>query len=447
MRDFVLFYNPLFPVINSENGFPVNVNLGSSCNAYYDYESINFYNEAGGCSNTAFSVIVHHEYGHHLVSCAGSGQNEYGEGMGDVMGVLITGDNQLARGFYTNDCNNGIRNADNSCQYQASGCSSCGSAIHSCGQLISGVVWDLVELMPGDFDTAARIVIDSLPLHDGTSIDGAILLDYLVLDDDDGDISNGTPNSDEIYSAFNQHGITPGDIPIPPDNDDCITARAVTWGSWEVNTTGAASSGVPVDENQCSGTYMTACDPDVWYQLVACGTGSMSVSLCNTAGFDTDLAVYTGDCSGLSQIACNGDGSGCDLYTSSLSVDVTQGQLIYVRIGGYNGASGTGTVVIDGPGEPCDNATISFVYPDGLPDVIDPISPSTVRVEMSGGDGLDPVPGSGMMYVQQNGTIIEGTMIELDANTYDARFPALECVPVTYWFTTQGDDGDGIPVS
>ena len=84
----------------------------------------------------AFSVVVHHEYGHHLVAVAGSGQGAYGEGMGDVMGVLLTGDNHLARGFYSDDCNNGIRNADNNKQYP------CNGGSHDCGQLISGCVWD-----------------------------------------------------------------------------------------------------------------------------------------------------------------------------------------------------------------------------------------------------------------------------------------------------------------
>jgi hypothetical protein len=352
VRDFVLNYSPSFPVIGTQSGFPVNVNLGSSCNAYYDYESINFYNEAGGCSNTAFSVIVHHEYGHHLVACAGSGQGMYGEGMGDVMGVLITGDNQLARGFYSNDCTNGIRNADNNKQYPCSG------GIHDCGQLISGVVWDLVEIMEdaypaNGFDITAELVVNSMPMHSGSDITPTILLDYLTLDDNDGDLSNGTPHLAEIQSAFDLHNM--GDIPQPLDNDDCGTAREITWGSWDVDTVGSLPSGVGVDTSQCDGTYMTECDPDVWYHLTACGTGTMSVSLCNTINFDSDLAVYTGDCGDLSQIACNGDSSGCDNYSSSLEVSVTEGQSCYIRVGGWNGATGSGQLTVDGPGDPCEN--------------------------------------------------------------------------------------------
>ena len=445
VRDFVLYYSPAYPVIGNESGFPVNVNLGSSCNAYYDYSSINFYNEAGGCSNTAFSVIVHHEYGHHLVASANSGQGAYGEGMGDVMGVLITGDAQLARGFYTSDCSNGIRNADNTCQYDPSGCSTCGSAIHACGQLISGTVWDLVEIMEAydpvnGFDIAAQLAIDSMPLHSGTSIDGTILLDYLTLNDDDGDLSNGTPNLDQIQQAFTLHNM--GEIPEPLDNDDCATAREITWGTWDVNTVGALSSGVPVDQSQCTDTYMTDCDPDVWYRLVACGTGSMTVSLCDLVTFDSDLAVYSGSCGELTQIACNGDASGCGGYTSQLSVDVVQGGIYFVRVGGYQGATGSGSMTVTGPGEPCDgDGVIAFGFPEGLPDVVNPDGSTVIRLEVSGDDSVSPEPGSGMMYCLQNDTVLAGTMVEVADNVYDATFAELECLPVEYWFTVNDTEG------
>jgi len=102
VRDFTITYNPSYPGLQ-QNAFPVNVNLNDNCNAFYDYSSINFFTSGGGCPNTAFSTIIHHEYGHHLVSMAGSGQGQYGEGMGDVMGVLILDDPGLAYGFFS-DC-------------------------------------------------------------------------------------------------------------------------------------------------------------------------------------------------------------------------------------------------------------------------------------------------------------------------------------------------------
>jgi hypothetical protein len=44
-------------------------------------------------------------------------------------------------------------------------------------------------------------------LHNGSSIDAAIPIDYLTLDDDDGNLDNGTPHYTQIANGFNNHGI------------------------------------------------------------------------------------------------------------------------------------------------------------------------------------------------------------------------------------------------
>jgi len=46
------------------------------------------------------------------------------------------------------------------------------------------------------------------------------------------------------------------------------------------------------------------------------------------------------------QVACNGDGAGCAGYTSSMEYNCTAGQTYYIRIGGWQGAVGTGTLNI-----------------------------------------------------------------------------------------------------
>ncbi len=210
IRDTALAANPSFPSIGAQTSWPINVQVSGSCNAFYNGTSINFYPAGGGCNNTAFSQVVHHEYGHHLVNRAGSGQGEFGEGYGDVCSVLVSDDPRLAIGFQT--CGTGIRNADNTCQFSATGCSSCGSAIHSCGQLLSGCFWDLRDNLlasqPSTYRTTlANLAIDAVLLHTGTSINADITIDVLTLDDNDGNIANGTPNYTEINNAFSVHGL------------------------------------------------------------------------------------------------------------------------------------------------------------------------------------------------------------------------------------------------
>ena len=211
VRDFALANNPSYPTIANQLNFTINVQVSGTCNAFYNGNSINFYPAGGGCNNTAFSTVVHHEFGHHMVASGGSGQGAYGEGMSDCMSLLISDDPRLGLGFQA--CNTGIRNADNTCTYSSTGCSSCGSAIHSCGQLISGCVWDTREALgiklgsaPGLARTSL-LCVNSIPLHTGTTIAGDITIDFLTLDDNNSDIADGTPNYNEINGAFTLHGL------------------------------------------------------------------------------------------------------------------------------------------------------------------------------------------------------------------------------------------------
>ena len=138
IRDWVLQYNPAYPTLNFQN-FQVFVNrVDGFCpgNAWYD-GNINFCLSSGGLPNTAFSSVIYHEYGHHLVGVGGSGQCQYGEGMSDVVSVLIQDDPNIGLGFGGN-CAFPLRDADNTCQYSAANCTSnCGGPCHSCGRNVA----------------------------------------------------------------------------------------------------------------------------------------------------------------------------------------------------------------------------------------------------------------------------------------------------------------------
>ena len=211
-RDMVLSVAPSFPTVSTQtNSFRVNCNLAQTCNAYYSNNTINFYSAGGGCNNTAFGDVVCHEYGHNCVEKAGSGQGEYGEGMGDVCGLLLSDDARTGVGFQS--CGTGIRTASNTCQFASSGCSTCGSEIHACGQLISGCVWDLRNRFAAAYPTTYRtklqsLAVNSMPLHGAIStIASDITIDYLTLDDDNGNIADGTPNYNMINDSFAVHGL------------------------------------------------------------------------------------------------------------------------------------------------------------------------------------------------------------------------------------------------
>ncbi len=209
IRDFVLAHNPTYPELQISE-FPIYVNRTDGyCpgNAWYDPGdvSLNFCLSGSGYPNTAWSSVLYHEFGHHLVEAAGSGQDAYGEGTGDVMSTLMTDESGTGFGFY-GDCATPLRDADNTMQYPCSG------EIHECGQLMSGCVWslrnELLAKYPSTYrDTLADLAINAILLHTGGSITPAITIDYLTLDDDDGNIDNGTPNYDAICAAFGAHNM------------------------------------------------------------------------------------------------------------------------------------------------------------------------------------------------------------------------------------------------
>ncbi len=219
-RDAILAANPNYPVVVSQqdsSAFQINVQVSGTCNAFYNGSSINFYPAGGGCNNTAFATVVYHEYGHHMVASAGSGQGAYGEGQADVLSAAISESPLLAVGFQS--CGTGLRNADNTNQYSESGCSTAGSAIHTCGTLLSGCVWDtwlnMQAAEPTNYRSIMRnLMVNSTLLHTGTGINSDITRHYLTLDDNNATLEDGTPHYAQINTGFSDHGL-PGPAVSP----------------------------------------------------------------------------------------------------------------------------------------------------------------------------------------------------------------------------------------
>jgi hypothetical protein len=293
VRDFTLSFNPAYPTLMNQN-FPARANRTDGfCppNAWYDPSevSINFCQAGASNPNTAFSSVIHHEYGHHLVAAGGSGQGAYGEGMGDVMSLLLADDPRLGIGF-SNNCSSGIRNANNTCQYQTTGCSSCGSEAHACGQLISGCVWstrdELIITDPVNYlDILSNLAINSILMHNGSTINPTITVDYLTLDDNDADIFNGTPHYAQIAAGFGEHNMDapelslvtfafPGGQPYSIAPNGGTTMRVVV-----TNVAGTALPGTGMlHVNTGSGfvassmTVVSATEYDAVFPASTCGT-------------------------------------------------------------------------------------------------------------------------------------------------------------------------------
>ena len=302
VRDFTLTYNPSYPGLQ-QNAFPVKVNDNTGyCpgNAWYDGSSITFCRAGSGYPNTAWSTVIHHEYGHHLVAMAGSGQGQYGEGMGDVMGVLILDDPGTGWGFY-GDCDTPLRNADNDIQYPCSG------EIHYCGQLLSGCVWDtrneLEVTNPSNYiDILSNLAINAMLLHSGSTIDPSITVDYLVLDDDNGNIYDGTPHYWEIAAGFGAHNMDAPELwPIAFEFPDGIPDLIAPGGGTTVRVIVYGVTGEPEPESGIlhlddgSGWEeipMTVIEPNVYDAIFAGGDCQDSVSFYFSAESTEGEAIF-----------------------------------------------------------------------------------------------------------------------------------------------------------
>ena len=105
--------------------------------------------------------------------------------------------------------------------------------------------------------------------------------------------------------------------------------------------------------------------PDAWFVYTPATNGNADFSLCDATSYDTSLVLYAGTIA-ITQVACNGDSTvetGCQTYYSGIYAHpVTAGTPYYVRIGGWQGGSGAGTLTITFVGGDTDG---SCCLPDG----------------------------------------------------------------------------------
>ena len=248
-----------------------NMNITDTCNAFWDGAEVNFFKSGGGCRNTGEqAAIFDHEWGHgmdnngvnpniaapgeaiadiHAVirlntSCIGRGfrANQVCGGYGDACdGTPATGctgvrdvnfENHrcdaphtiswITSGFTTAECNN--TGSAPACPATGSR-GPCNRETHCEGQIVAEAAWDLksVDLMAPpynyDFNTAHEITTrlfylgaQSITSWYTCSVGGGCgatggYLQVLAADDDNGNLTDGTPHMTAIRAAFERHEI------------------------------------------------------------------------------------------------------------------------------------------------------------------------------------------------------------------------------------------------
>ncbi len=255
--------------LRAQLGAVVNLDFGVPeflCNAFWDETTVNFFvsgQAAPGvvCSNTGeIAGVLDHEWGHGLDdNDAVPTISNPAEGIADVYAALRLEESCIARGFFVaggtcgdddpcTECD-GVRDIDWArresgephdvawidahCQPPFLGdLGPCGGGIHCEGAVVSEAVWDLVHRdLPGapfglDSNAALELgtrltylgaggvgtwfqCVDGTGTGDGCNGDGGYL-NFLAIDDDNGDLTDGTPRMEAIHAAFDRHGIACG---------------------------------------------------------------------------------------------------------------------------------------------------------------------------------------------------------------------------------------------
>ncbi len=310
-----------------------NVNLNQTCNAYWNGSSVNFFRSGGGCANTGeLPGVALHEYGHGLDSNDGNGsspENGTGETYGDFTAALATHASCVGNGFlgssncggYGDACTacSGVRDIDwakrvsntphTVANFTQSRCPSSPGYVGPCNReghcesyIGSESLWDLAARdLPGAGTGVAWTIVDRLwylSRSTGTKSfqctasgtwtsngcnTGSLFKVFRAVDDDNGNLADGTPHGGAIATAFNRHGIA-----CTTDAGWNTTFAAVTPPAVPSLSVTAGNNSASLSWSGSSGVY------DVYRNETGCNAGFTKAANDVSATAYTDNAVANG---------------------------------------------------------------------------------------------------------------------------------------------------------
>ncbi|MEO1083812.1 MAG: hypothetical protein AAFY88_06180 [Acidobacteriota bacterium] len=258
------------------------LNISVVCNAFWTGSVIQFFRSSPTCSNLGeLAGVIDHEWGHGMDDNGTNGSvSSPAEGIADVFAALRINDSCPGRGALPSTCSGfgdpctpsfgctGVRDIDwmrhDSQQPHNVAWANANCASQHCrGMLNSEAVWDLAKRdLPARYgydsnvslEIATRLTYlgaDNVASWFSTSngeMGGCAASSgyqqYLAADDDNGDLTDGTPHMQAIFDAFDRHGIA-CDTPVVQDSgcDGKPTlAPTVTAGGTDLGATLSWSS-------------------------------------------------------------------------------------------------------------------------------------------------------------------------------------------------------------
>lgn len=211
-------------LVHLDKVITVNVNrTDATCNAYFSPQdlSLNFLYQSGSCANTALIPdVIYHEFGHRVnqvryTDATGNSivDGSLDEGFADLNSAFMR-DNAIIGKDFTG-ANTYLRNLSNTNSWPKD----LNIDIHATGLIVAGAIWDLRKTIGHDaaehlFHMMSHLAPDGtntitpMGMHDAFM---NVLYALIATDDDDNDLSNGTPHINEIIAAFHKHNINLSD--------------------------------------------------------------------------------------------------------------------------------------------------------------------------------------------------------------------------------------------
>jgi len=215
-HDTVKAIDPLYNVSDYSLTTNVDINDGDDCSAFWDpvTNSLNFYPAGSGCPNTGtMPDVIWHEYIHSVMwnMYFTLGQRPNGlenealaEGLADAFSALMDDDPVIGNDFF------GPGTQLRSIATPARWPEDANPQPHNMALIVSGALWDLRLATSCALTNRLRHFALKIGFPDDPDAGVAFsefFLDMLDADDNDNDLSNGTPHVNEIVTAFNNHGI------------------------------------------------------------------------------------------------------------------------------------------------------------------------------------------------------------------------------------------------
>ncbi|HKQ49174.1 MAG TPA: proprotein convertase P-domain-containing protein [Phycisphaerae bacterium] len=237
--------------------------------------------------------------------------------------------------------------------------------------------------------------------------------------------------------------LTCADCPPAPDNDLCEDAEAILCNS-STNLDNTLATTDPTDPlYSCAFFGPQQGFGTLWYTFVATDT-SAYVQTCNSGSTDTLLAVYSGTCGSLVEIACNDDGpcGGTGLLSKLCAQGLTVGDTYYIQVSSFSAAD-QGQITLEltcpcPPGPPGDNCqdAVPLAIPADVSGSTTSSNPDVPPAFTCGGFSVS-APGNWYTVVG-NGNELTASLCNPGTN-YDTKLHVY-CGTCTQLFCVAGDD-------